>query len=152
MKGRILFGVGVVAILAAALATSSLGVISSSPVVRGSSGAFDLHDTSQKLKLYSKESLDVDIRFVTLGAGDTTGWHGHHGPSLVVVKSGSLTVSQPDGLGCSVTTYEAGAAFVHPEGPHTFVSGGGAEIYIVYLLPTGASPSPIAVSAPDGCS
>ena len=152
MKQRILFGLVVVGVVAGVLATASLGVISSSPVVRGSIGAFELHDKSQKLKLQSREPLDVDVRFVTLGANDTTGWHGHNGPSLVIVKSGSLTVSQPDGNECSVTTYSTGATFVHPEGAHNFVSPSGAEIYIVYLLPQGTSPAPIPDSATDACA
>ena len=151
MKERILFGLVVVGVVAGVLATASLGVISSSPVVRGSIGAFELHDKSQKLKLQSREPLDVDVRFVTLGANDTTGWHGHNGPSLVIVKSGSLTVSQPDGNECSVTTYSTGATFVHPEGAHNFVSASGAEIYIVYLLLRSIS-APIPDSAPDACA
>ena len=151
MKARITFSALVLVALAAVFAGTSLGVISSSQVVRGSTGPFTLQDKSQKLKIQSKEALDVDIRHVTFGAGDTTGWHGHAGPSLVLVKAGSLTVTETDGKACAVNTYAAGAAFVHPEDAHNFVAGGdGTEIYILYLLPEGGSPAPIAM--PAACS
>lgn len=151
MKAKLTLAALSVVALAAVFAGTSLGVISSTQVVRGSTGAFTLQDKSQKLKIQSKETLDVDIRHVTFGAGDTTGWHGHAGPSLVLVKAGSLTVSESNGRACAENTYSAGTAFVHPEDAHNFVAGGdGAEIYILYLLPEGGSPAPIAMPAACG--
>lgn len=151
MKAKFVLGGLSVIALAAVFAGTSFGVISSSQVVRASTGPFTLQDKSQKLKIQSKEPLDVDIRRVTLEAGDTTGWHGHAGPSLVLVKAGSLTVSQADGNECRVATYGAGSAFTHPEDAHNFVAGGaGAEIYILYLLPAGGSPAPIGMPAACG--
>jgi quercetin dioxygenase-like cupin family protein len=158
MKQRIILGLASSAVLAAivvatALATPSSGLVGT-PLARGAAGAFDLHDKSQKLKLQAKEPLDVALVRATLSAGGFTGWHGHSAPSLVVVSAGSLTAYEPDGDTCSVKTYAQGSAFVHGEDAHNFVAGsGGAEFYIVYLLPQGASPAPIDVTpAPAACS
>ena len=140
MKGRIIVALATFAAVAAALAASSLG-FTSTAVVRSSATAFDLHDKSQKLNLQAKDPIHVDIRQVTMTANEVIGWHGHAGPSLLVVKSGSLVVSQPDGDACNVETYEAGAAFVHAEDAHSFRAGSsGADFYIVYLIPEGRFP------------
>jgi quercetin dioxygenase-like cupin family protein len=122
-------------------------------LARGSAGEFDLHDKSQKLKLQAKESMDVAIVRATLTPGGYTGWHGHAAPSLVVLRSGALTVLEPTSDGCVSESYSAGATFVHSEDAHNFVAGPeGAEFYIVYFLPQGGSPAPIDVTpAPAGC-
>jgi quercetin dioxygenase-like cupin family protein len=152
MKGRIILVLVAPVVLAAAFATSSFG-LSSSLLVRGDATEFDLRDRSERLRLRAKEPIHIDIRLVTLLASEPIDWHGHAGPSLLIVKSGSLTVTEPRGKTCSETTHEAGAAFVHSEDVHRFRAGAaGAEFYIVYLLPDGASPAPIAMPAPSGCS
>jgi quercetin dioxygenase-like cupin family protein len=151
MKRKVTLGVMSIAALAAVFASTSFG-LTSTAVARGSIGAFTLQDKSQKLKLQSKDTLDIDIRRVTLDTNETINWHTHLGPSLVLVKAGSVTVSQPDGKACSVETYPTGSAFVHPEGVHKFVAGSdGAEIYIVYLLPESASPAATFVDGPGVC-
>ena len=152
---RIILALAVPAVVAAAFASSSLGVVTSSLVVRGNATSFDLHDKSQKLKLQAKEPIHVDIRRVTADAGDVIGggWHGHLGPSLVVIAAGSLEVTEPDGHECRQTTYAAGSSFVHSEDAHRFVAGsGGVDLHIVYLMPENTLPGAIALPAPDVCS
>ena len=152
MKGRIILALVAPVVLAAAFATSSFG-LSSSEVVRSNATEFDLRDRSEKLRFRAKEPIHVDIRYVTLDANEPIGWHGHAGPSLLIVKTGSLAVTEPRGKACNETGYEAGAAFVHSEDVHSFRAGAeGAAFYIVYLLPDGGSPAPIAMPAPSGCS
>ena len=152
MKGRVVFAVVTITVLSAAFAATSFG-FTRAALVRSGATEIDLHDKSQKLKLQAKEPIHVDIRQVTMTAGEVIGWHGHAGPSLLVVKTGSLTVTQADAGGCSVETYEQGAAFVHGENPHSFRAGSsGADFYIVYLLPQDALPSPIAAEQPQSCS
>jgi hypothetical protein len=157
MKGRIgvavvLLAASAVATVGAALATPPSGLVGT-PLARGAAGAFDLHDTSQKLKLQAKEPIDVAFVKATLGPNGFTGWHGHTAPSLVVVSAGSMTVIEVHGGECVERTYAAGSAFVHSEDAHNFVAGpNGAEFYIAYLLPAGASPAPIDVTpAPAPC-
>jgi quercetin dioxygenase-like cupin family protein len=152
MKRKITLGVMSIAALSAVFVSASFG-LTSSQTVRARTGAFTLMDKSQKLKIQSKDTLDIDVRQVTLNANETISWHTHTGPSLVLVKTGSVTMSAADGKTCGVDTYSAGSAFVHPEDAHRFVAGGdGAEIYIVYLLPEDASPAATFVDAPAACA
>ena len=152
MKSKLTIGILSIVALAAVFASTSFG-LSSTLVGRGTIGAFSLQDKSQKLKLQSKDPLTVDIRHVIFNAGESTSWHGHAGPSLVIVNTGSLSVYEADGKACSVNTYGPGAAFVHQEDAHNFVAGGdGADIDIVYLLPEGGSPAPSSADAPGVCS
>lgn len=152
MKGRVVLAVATIAVLTAAFAATSFG-FTSAALVRSNATGIDLHDKSQKLKLQAKDPIHVDIRQVTMSAGEIIGWHGHAGPSLLVVKTGSLTVTQAADTGCDVQTYEQGAAFVHGEDPHSFRAGSsGAELYIVYLLPQDALPAPTAAVQPASCS
>ena len=157
MKGRIAVALvtlatAAVVTVAAAFATPPSGLVGT-PLARGAAGAFDLHDTSQKLKLQAKEPIDVAFVRATLTANGSTGWHGHAAPSLVVVSAGSMTVSEVHRGECVEETYSAGSAFVHSEDAHNFVAGpSGAEFYIAYLLPAGASPAPVDVTpAPAAC-
>ena len=85
---------------------------------------------------------------VTLAAGGTTGWHTHVAPSLVIVKSGSLTVKELRAGECVTSTRGAGEAFEHIEDAHTFVANTDAEIYIVYMLPPAGNPAPSPIAAP----
>ena len=158
MKGRIVVALGSLGALAlvavgVAVATPSSGLVGT-PLTRGASGAFELHDKSQKLKLQAKEPLDIAFVKATLAANGFTGWHGHAAPSLVVVSAGSLTAYEPGESGCIVKTYAAGSGFVHSEDAHNFVAGpDGAEFYIAYLLPAGASPASINVpQVPEACA
>lgn len=158
MKGRIILALVVPAVAAAVLASASWGVVTSTLVVRSNATGFDLHDKSQKLNLQAKDPIHVDIRHITADAGDVIGggWHGHAGPSLAVIASGSLTVTEPegpDGRECNTTTYGAGSSLVHSEDAHRFVAGsGGVDLYIVYLLPEGATPGAISLPTPEACS
>lgn len=156
MRTRIvigLFGLGLLAVFAAAtaLATPPSGLVGT-PLARGAAGEFKIYDQSGRLKLVAKESTDIPLVKATLSPNGYTGWHGHSGPSLVIVSSGEVTMYEPGKRSCDAQTFGAGKAFVHPEGAHNFVAGaGGAELYIVYFVPAGASPAPIDVT-PAPCS
>jgi hypothetical protein len=156
-----------------ALGTMSSG-LSATPLARGAGGEFRMKDEG-RLKLKAKEPTDIALVRANLTAGGFTGWHGHAGPSLVVVSKGQLTMYAPasrrgddddDDRGhgrrarCEVSVHNAGTTFVHPEGAHNFVNTyvppagqpGDTEFYIVYFVPAGASPAAIDVTAaPTGC-
>ncbi|HLG07139.1 MAG TPA: hypothetical protein VI409_00545 [Gaiellaceae bacterium] len=158
MKDRIVIGLVSLAVLGAlaagtALATPSSGLVGT-PLARGAAGAFTIHDKSQKLKVQAKEPIDVALVKATLAPNGYTGWHGHSAPSIVVVKTGPLTAMEPSGDTCVTSVYQSGQSFVHSEDAHNFLAGSeGAEFYIVYLLPEGASPAPIDVTpAPAACA
>ena len=141
-----------------ALATPPSG-LSSQLLARGAGGELRIHDKSMGLKIDARQPTDAAVVRATLDPGGSTGWHGHPGPSIVVVKTGAITMYEGDREGrrdehCSVSRFGAGTAFVHPEDAHTFVNETGAvtEFYVVYLGPAGAAPLLNDVAtAPTGC-
>ncbi len=131
-----------------ALATPPSG-LTSELLARGAAGQFRIHDESMGLKMEARRDTDVAVVKATLAPGGTTGWHGHPGPSIVIVKTGTLTMREGshehDRGGwrrCFEQEFPTGTAFVHPEHEHEFVndSGVAVEFYVVYLVPAGATP------------
>ena len=59
--------------------------------------------------------------------GQSTLWHTHPGPNIVLVVDGSVTLTDQH---CNVTKYVAGQGFA---GPH------GADFYALYFLPGNAT-------------
>lgn len=152
------FGTGV------ALATPPSGLFSEL-LARGAAGKFRIQDKSMKLDIRAKKATDVAVVRATIEPGGYTGWHGHPGPSLVIVKSGTLTMYQPvrrdDGddekerrKRCIEQTFGPGQVFVHPEDVHNFVNTGSEklEFFVVYLVPAGAAPLLRDEPVPPGCS
>jgi quercetin dioxygenase-like cupin family protein len=69
--------------------------------------------------------------------GQSTGWHSHPGPNIVVVVGGSLTLTDNH---CNVTTYGDGQAFATGLDTHLAVAGpSGADFYALYFLPQDAT-------------
>lgn len=152
-----------------ALATTPVG-LTSELLARGAGGEFRIHDKSMGLQLDAKRATDIAVVRATLAPGGSTGWHGHPGPSIVVVKTGTVTMYEPRGHRhgddydahgsrhagrCSVQAFGPGKAFVHPEDVHNFVNHTAepAEFYVVYLVPAGAAPLLNDVpTPPKGCS
>lgn len=87
---------------------------------------------------------------VTLDPLSTIDWHGHPGPSAVVVTGGSLQVTEraPSGT-CTTVPYGQGAAFFHTAGPHVFTnpSTSPATFVVTYFAPAG----PLVHPAGPGC-
>ena len=95
-----------------------------------------------KVKISAKGATDVHILENIIAPGGTFGWHSHPGPSLVIVKSGTLSVYHaPD---CTPEEYGPGS----PLGS-TFVDQGGDlhvvrnntnvvdDVYVVSFVPAG---------------
>jgi quercetin dioxygenase-like cupin family protein len=134
--------------------------ISPTPLARGAGGEFRIKAENFRFKLRAKDATDVALVNVKMAPNGYTGWHGHAGPSLVVVKTGQLAMYTPGKRACEVSVHNAGTTFVHPEGAHNFrntardASGAATEteFYIVYFVPAGGSPAAIDVTpAPEGC-
>jgi len=140
-----------------ALATPPSG-LTSELLARGSAGTFRVHEGG--LKLHARQPTDVAVVRARLAPGGTTGWHTHPGPSLVVVKSGTITMVEPGGPRhhgerCSVQAFGPGRAFVHPEHEHNFENRTDAvvEFYVVYFVPEGVAPLLTDVPAvPETCA
>lgn len=80
----------------------------------------------------------------------STGWHTHPGPNIVLVLSGFLTLTDQH---CNVTTYEPGQGFATGLDPHEAIAGPkGADFYTLYFLPADAdvlrtdAPAPMCAS------
>ena len=95
-----------------------------------------------KVDISAKGATDVHIVENVIAAGGTFGWHSHPGPSLVIVKSGTLSVYH--GPDCIAAEYGPGS----PLGS-TFVDEGGDlhvvrnnttgvdDVYVVSFVPAG---------------
>lgn len=88
----------------------------------------------------SSSPCDVAAVRATLAPGGSTGWHSHPLPSLVIVKTGSLTMREAKGGQCSSRTFSAGQAFIHPAGPHNFANASAEqlEFLVTYFAPPAA--------------
>lgn len=137
------------AVAGVAFATPPSG-LTSQLLARGAGGELRIHDHNTRLHLHAARPTDVAVVRATLDPGGSTGWHGHPGPSIVVVKTGTLTMYEPvhghfGRLGtrqCAASSFGPGTAFAHQADVHNFVNKSDvvAEFYVVYLVPEAAAP------------
>jgi quercetin dioxygenase-like cupin family protein len=79
----------------------------------------------------------VVLQHVHFADGQSTGWHTHPGPVIVLVVSGQLDYVSDQ---CEVTHYPGGTGFVDAGfgNVHKAVAVGSTEFYAVYYLPDSA--------------
>jgi quercetin dioxygenase-like cupin family protein len=138
----LLAGLVVPVIAATALATPGSGVTSTLFAV----GTF--HELEAKTlssdwqaRINTKGVTDVHILENRIAPGGTFGWHSHPGPSIVVVKSGALTLYRGDDRACTPHVIAAGSGFVDDGGDvHVVRNEGSVEavVYVTSLVPQGA--------------
>ena len=76
------------------------------------------------------------LQHIQLGPNQSTGWHTHTGPNIVLVGAGSATLMDAH---CSVTTYGIDQAFATGLDVHEVTAGAeGVDVYTFYLLPANA--------------
>jgi len=98
----------------------------------------------------SLDSSRVVTVSVTVDPLSSIDWHGHPGPSVVVVTGGTLDVTERDAAGrCATATYAAGAAFYHTLGAHRFTNPNTTPttFVVTYFAPAGGLLHP----ADPGC-
>jgi quercetin dioxygenase-like cupin family protein len=143
---KLIGGAGFLAVLviaATALATPIVGVTSTVFAV----GAFDeIHAKTLtphwQARIDTKGATDVHILENRIVPGGTFGWHSHPGPSIVVVKSGALTLYHGDDPTCTPQVVAAGSGFVDDGGDVHLVRNEGtvdAVVYVTSLVPHGAA-------------
>jgi quercetin dioxygenase-like cupin family protein len=77
------------------------------------------------------------LQHVRLSPGQSTGWHTHPGPNIVMFAAGSATLTDEH---CRVTNFGAGQSFATGLDVHQLVAGSeGADTYTFYLLPGNAT-------------
>jgi quercetin dioxygenase-like cupin family protein len=91
-------------------------------------------------RITTKGATDVHFLENRIAPGGTFGWHSHPGPSIVVVKSGALTLYKAADPTCAPMVVSAGSGFVDNGGDiHVFRNEGSIEavVYVVSLVPEG---------------
>jgi len=84
--------------------------------------------------------------------GQSTGWHTHPGPAIVMVVSGSQTLEEPQGSNCRTITANAGEGFVTTTGVHEAITGAeGADTWALYVLPPDATAVRTPAPTPNAC-
>ena len=138
-------------------APSAAPAVAPQPLARGSLGEFRVRDRATGLRMTVDGPTDLALVKATLPPGGETGWHGHTGPSFVIVESGTMTYVQPrhgGRGGCTEETFAKGAAFPHSSGAHNFVNESEKDavvFYVAYFVPEAAAPAPVATVRPRGC-
>jgi quercetin dioxygenase-like cupin family protein len=134
--------VGVAGSGGTALATPPSGVTSKVFAV----GQFDeikakTLSSSWQARISTKGESDLHVLENTIVQGGSFGWHSHPGPSLVIVKTGALTLYRGDDPTCTPEVVQAGSGFVDEGGDVHLVRNEGNVVTVVYvtsLVPRGA--------------
>jgi len=134
--------VGLAAYGGAVLATPASGVTTTTLAV----GQFDeiqakTVSSSWQARISTKGESDLYVLQNRIAPGGTFGWHSHPGPSLVIVKTGALTLYRGDDPTCTPQVVGAGSGFVDDGGDvHLVRNEGTVEtvVYVTSLIPRGA--------------
>jgi quercetin dioxygenase-like cupin family protein len=94
------------------------------------------------------------LQHLTFAPGQSTLWHTHPGPNIVLVVGGSLTLTDDH---CNVSSYTSGQGFATGLETHMAVAGSdGADFYSLYFLPADATvlrtPGAGVSAAPPNCA
>jgi quercetin dioxygenase-like cupin family protein len=105
-----------------ALATPGVGITTTTIAV----GHFDdirvkTNVDGHKVTIDTKGASDLYVVSNVIAPGGSTGWHTHPGPSLITVKSGTITAYEGDDPTCTPTVYTAGMGFVDPGDGHVHI-------------------------------
>jgi quercetin dioxygenase-like cupin family protein len=125
------------------LATSPRGV-TSTVFATGQFHEIDAKTLSStwQARIDTKGESDLWMLENRIAAGGSFGWHSHPGPSLVIVKTGALSVYRADDPSCTPEVVEAGFGFVDNGGDiHLVRNEGSIEtvVYVMSLVPRGAA-------------
>ena len=125
------------------LATSQRGITSTVFAISqlGEINAKTL-SSSWQARINTKGESDVWMLENRIAPGGSFGWHSHPGPSLVVVKTGALTLYRADDPSCTPEVVEAGSGFVDNGGDVHLVRNEGpvdTVVYVMSLVPRGAA-------------
>ena len=139
-----LAGFVLVAIAATALATSSVGVTSTT-LAQGGVRDIDVRVKTDawKLQIDTKGPSTLAVSENKVAPGGDFGWHSHPGPSLVIVKSGTSTFYRGDDPDCTPEVHHTGSAYVDPGGVvHIARNEGTTELVVLVtrIIPEGLAP------------
>ena len=160
MRTRILFAMLAAVLVSAALtglvlATAQSGITPTTLAPTADLGAVNINvETGNwELELKIKGRSDVSVVENRVAPGGTFGWHSHPGPSLIIVKSGTMTFYRANDPTCSPDAYTAGQALIDSGNSiHVGVNEGTVDAVVVVtrFVPDGAAPR-IDQAAPGNC-
>jgi len=158
-----LTALAILVVAATALATPSTGV-TSSPIAKGRFGDIDLTAKTDvdsgtrtdfwQARINTKGLSDLEVLQNTIVPGGSFGWHSHPGPSLVIVKSGTLTAYMGDDPTCTPHVVQAGSGFVDSGADvHLVRNEGTVDLVVIVasLIPAGTTRR-IDQPSPGNCS
>lgn len=149
-----------VAIAAAFLGVAALGgivsatpasLVTSTTLATGSLDEINLNikNGNWKTEIRTKGQSSLTVVENRVAPGGSFGWHSHPGPSLVIVKAGTLTFYEASDPTCSPSVHTVGDAYVD-EGTdvHVARNEGTVEAIVIVtrLIPEGSAPR---IDGPD---
>jgi quercetin dioxygenase-like cupin family protein len=120
------------------LATSQRGITSTVFAISqlGEINAKTL-SSSWQARINTKGESDVWMLENRIEPGGSFGWHSHPGPSIVIVKTGALTLYRADDPTCTPEVVAAGSGFVDDGGDTHLVRNEGTVDTVVYVMSIG---------------
>jgi quercetin dioxygenase-like cupin family protein len=143
-----------VATVAALLGVAALGgsvmatpasLVTSTTLATGTLDPINLNikNGDWKTEIRTKGESTLTVVENRVAPGGSFGWHSHPGPSLVIVKQGTLTFYEASDPTCTPSVHSAGDAYVD-EGTdvHTARNEGTVEAIVIVtrLIPEGSAP------------
>ena len=149
MRNRFLIAIaaaalGAVAFGGIALATPA-SLVTSTTLATGSLDPINLNikNGNWKTEIRTKGQSSLTVVENRVAPGGSFGWHSHPGPSLVIVKAGTLTFYLADDPTCTPSVHSAGDAYVD-EGTDVHIARNegtvDAIVIVTRLIPEGAVP------------
>ncbi len=95
------------------------------------------------INLRTRKTSTVTVVENDVAPGGSFGWHSHPGPSIIVVKAGTLTFYDSDDPQCGPVVRTAGDAFIDSgQDTHVGINKGTetAIVIVTRILPEGANP------------
>ena len=93
-----------------------------------------------QVRIDTKGESDLYVLENRIAPRGTFGWHSHPGPSLVIVKTGALTLYRGDDPDCTPKVVPAGSGFVDEGGDVHLVRNEGdvdTVVYVTSFVPRG---------------
>lgn len=122
---------------------------------RANAGAFHVQSRYNgfNVELKAQDNTDVSMGSSVILPGGNTGWHGHPGLVVVLIKAGALTFYEADDPTCTPTVHPAGTVVIERSGDVHIARNEGvvnAEFVSTQYLPAGAQ-GRIDAPAPGNC-
>ena len=146
MPKRLLFALGSATLITVAM----FGFVRATPIAGVTStvfavGRFDEIDAKTlsndwQARIDTKGVSDLHVLENRIAPGGSFGWHSHPGPSLVIVKTGALTLYLAADPTCTGHVVSAGSGFVDNGGDvHLVRNEGSVEtvVFVTSLVPAG---------------